>query len=188
MKNNALSALSKKELCELIELYAKNWLALDGVWFQSVEQKRGIEEAIEHDANAWSRYTRIEAARIKSFLNLPEYAGLEGLRQALTLRFYANLNRNEIIVEKNTLLYRTLECRVQKARQRKGMPFHPCKPVGLIEYSGFAEVIDPRFRCECVSCYPDVTDNRCACAWLFTLNGETASKNNGTKRKEEHKW
>lgn len=168
-KNRALDALSRDELCQLIELYSKNWLALDGVWFQSIEQKQGMNEAMEHDAAAWSRFTVIEAKRIKAFLNLPEQAGLEGLRRALALRFYANINQDEIILEGNTLLYRTVSCRVQCARSRKGMEYHPCKPVGLIEYSGFAKAIDPRISCTCVSCYPDITDDTCSCSWRFSL-------------------
>ena len=36
-KNSALSALSKEELLSLLEIYAKNWLAMDGYWFQSIE-------------------------------------------------------------------------------------------------------------------------------------------------------
>lgn len=170
MKHNAaLDALTKEQLIKLIKAYSKNWLALDGVWFQSVEQKSGMDEAMYHDAQAWRRFTVIEAKRIKKFLGLPDLAGLEGLKKALSLRFYANINEDEITIEGNTLLYRTLACRVQSARERKGMPFHPCKPVGEIEYAGFAQVIDPRITCECVSCYPDITDDTCACAWRFTL-------------------
>ena len=168
-KNQALERLSREELYELIEIYSKNWLALDGVWFQSVERELGMDQAMFHDAAAWSRFTEIEAARIKAFLHLPQRAGLEGLKAALSLRFYANLNRDASILEGNTLLCRTLDCRVQTARKRKGMPLHPCKPVGLIEYAGFARVIDDRITCECVSCYPEITDAGCACAWRFTL-------------------
>ena len=106
MKNFAIDRLSREELIELCEIYAKNWLALDGVWFQSIENKFGIGEALEHDANAWRRYTVIEAKRIKDFLQLPEKAGIEGLKKALSLRFYALLNEDEIITEENTLLYK----------------------------------------------------------------------------------
>ncbi len=165
----SLESLSREQLLELISLYSKNWLAMDGVWFQSVERKRGMEEAMYHDGEAWKRFTVIEARRIKAFLGLSEHPGLEGLRQALSFRFYANLNRDETILNGNTLLYRTLECRVQRARSRKGMELHPCKPVGLIEYAGFAREIDDRITCRCVSCYPEVTDETCSCAWLFTL-------------------
>ncbi|HOI26107.1 MAG: DUF6125 family protein [Paludibacteraceae bacterium] len=164
-----ISDLSREELIDLVHIYAKNMLALDGVWFQSVESKLGMEEAMEHDRNAWLRYTVVEARRIKEFLHLSEQAGLEGLKKALAFRFYAALNGDEIIVDGDTLIYRTLSCRVQNARARKGMPFHPCKSVGILEYTYFAKEIDSRFECEALSCYPDVTDESCACAWKFTL-------------------
>ena len=143
---------------------------MDGVWFQSIERKFGMEEAMFHDEEAWKRFTEIEARRLKSFLKLPEHPGLEGLKKALSLRMYANLNADEIIISENKLIYRTLECRVQSARKRKQMEFHPCKSVGIIEYSGFAKIIDSRITCECLSCYPEKTDNSCCCAWLFTLH------------------
>ena len=171
MKNEFIRSLSKEKLIQLLEDYSKNWLAMDGVWFQSVEQTRGMDEAMRHDAEAWRRYTLIEAKRIKQFLNLPEHPGLEGLALALQLRFYANLNEADLIwnKDKTTLTYRTRECRVQRARERKGMPFHPCKPVGEIEYAGFARTIDSRITCRCLSCFPDVTDPGCCCAWRFEL-------------------
>lgn len=169
MKNEFIQSLPKEKLVQLIEDYSKNWLAMDGVWFQSVEKKYGMDEAMYHDMEAWRRYTVIEARRIKQFLNLPEHPGLEGLAQALQLRFYTNVNEADLIWEDNgkVLIYRTRECRVQRARERKGMPFHPCKPVGEIEYAGFARTIDDRLACKCISCFPEVTDATCCCSWRF---------------------
>lgn len=63
MKNELLHGFTKEELIQLIELYSKNWLAMDGVWFQSIEKKYGMAEAMEHDANAWQRFTIIEAKK-----------------------------------------------------------------------------------------------------------------------------
>lgn len=166
----SLENLPKEKLIELLNIYAKNLLALDGTWFQSIERKRGMAEAVEHDENAWRRYTESEARRIKQFLGLPEQAGIEGLKQALPLRMNAIQHTIEMREEGNALLYRLLDCRVQTARARKGMPFHPCKSVGILEHAYFAQVIDSRFDCEAVSCYPDITDNTCSCAWKFTLN------------------
>lgn len=168
--NELLESLSKEELIELIGIYSKNWLALDGVWFQSIEEKLGMDEAMYHDECAWERFTVSEAKRIKEFLKLPEQAGIEGLSKALQLRFYANINKDSIEIDGNTLYYTAIDCRVQTARLRKGMPFHPCKSVGVLEYSGFAKTIDSRFTCECVSCYPDITDDTCCCKWKFILN------------------
>lgn len=168
--NEILSSFSKEELIELIGIYSKNWLAMDGVWFQSVEQKLGMDEAMYHDAEAWRRFTVIEAKRIKEFLHLPDNSGVEGLAKALKLRFYANINKDKIEIDGNVLTYTAVDCRVQTARRRKGMELHPCRSVGIIEYTGFAKTIDDRFICECVSCYPEITDDTCCCKWRFTLD------------------
>lgn len=111
MKNyDNLNAYSKDDLIRLIEIYSKNWLAMDGVWFQSVEQKLGMDEAMFHDGEAWWRFTVIEAKRIKEFLKLVENPGLEGLKKALGLRFYANINEDKIDICGNTLTYSTVHC------------------------------------------------------------------------------
>ncbi len=169
---NDLTKYTREELIELICIYSKNWLAMDGVWFQSVERRLGMDEAMYYDAEAWKRFTVIEARRIKEFLKLSERPGLEGLAAALKLRFYANLNNDRIELAGNTLIYTCVDCRVQRARERKCMPLHPCKYVGIIEYAGFAKTIDERISCECVSCYPDITDAGCCCKWRFTLAEE----------------
>ena len=172
MLNDTLRSLSREELLTLLELDAKNWLAMDGVWFQSVEQTSGMDAAMYHDAEAWRRFTVIEARRIKAFLGLDDHPGLEGLAKALPLRLDDRCNPTELRLENEKLLYKNVSCRVQSARARKGMPYHPCKPVGLVEYAGFAKTIDDRITCRCLSCYPDVTDESCACAWEFTLETE----------------
>ena len=169
MNSGEIDSLSREKLVELCGNFAKNWLAMDGVWFQSVERKFGMEEALWHDEEAWRRFTVIEARRIMSFLGLPERSGLDGLERALSFRLYAFLNRDETIREGNSLIYRVLTCRVQTARNRKGMAYHPCKNVGLIEYSGFAKTIDDRIETEVLSCHPDVVDDSCNCSWRFTL-------------------
>lgn len=170
MDYTRIEELPREKLLELIADFSKNWLAMDGVWFQSIESKFGMAEAMEHDENAWAKYTVIEANRIKRFLDLPERAGLSGLARALRFRSYSPLNRDSVEIHGNTLTYKVVSCRVQSARKRKGLEFHPCKSVGVIEYSGFALAIDERITAQCVSCYPDITDDSCACVWSFTLN------------------
>ena len=93
MKAMSLEELTKEQLEELVRIYARNLLALDGVWFQSVERGRGMDEAMAHDCAVWRRFTETEARRIKTFLGLPERPGLDGLEQALAFRFAALANR-----------------------------------------------------------------------------------------------
>ncbi|MGI5905622.1 MAG: DUF6125 family protein [Candidatus Pararuminococcus gallinarum] len=170
MDYKSIHDLPREKLLELCTNFAKNWLAMDGLWFQAVERDSGMDKAMEHDYTVWEQFTQIEARRIKKLLDLPDRAGLEGLAQALAFRLYAPLNEDSIVMEGNTLTYRVHNCRVQSARSRKGMSLHPCKQVGIVEYDGFAKVIDDRITAEAVSCYPDITIPDCACVWKFTLH------------------
>jgi hypothetical protein len=61
-----------------------------------------------------------------------------------------------------------VECRAQRARQRKGLEPFPCKRVGLVEYSQFALEVDARIETTCRHAPPDpVTD--AFCEWEFHL-------------------
>lgn len=170
LKAESIDGLSKEELLELNKIYAKNWLAHDGLWFQAIEEQYGIDMAIEMDKEAWRKFTVIEARRLISFLGLEKNSGIVGLKKALSFRLYASINEHEFMVEGNdVLIYRVKTCRVQAARRKKGMPDFPCKSVGIIEYSLFAKTIDERFETEVLSCYPDITDVDYNCIWKFTL-------------------
>src|ERR1039458_6327556 len=63
-------------------------------------------------------------------------------------------------------------CRVQEARQRKGLPDFPCKPVGTVEFETFAKSVDPRIVTECLRCPPDALKGQ-SCAWEFMLGAYT---------------
>lgn len=164
-----LQNLSKDQLIELLEMSAKNLVAMDGVWFQILEETEGMDKAMEVDAEVWTRYPKAEARRLKKFLGLGEHPGLEGLEKALRLNYNVMANETSIHWEGDALVFRIEVCRVQTARKRKGMEYHPCKPVGINEYTTFAQSIDDRIRVECLSCYPEVVDPTCGCAWKFTI-------------------
>ncbi|HEY67193.1 MAG TPA: hypothetical protein G4N97_02855, partial [Thermoflexia bacterium] len=70
-----LRQLSKDELIGLLEDAAKNWLAHDGLWFLAVEEKFGMETAIELDRRAWEQFTVIEARRIMRRLGIEPGGG-----------------------------------------------------------------------------------------------------------------
>lgn len=165
-----LQGLSKEELIEIIVDDAKNWLAHDGLWFQAVEQKFGIDTAIEIDTAAWEKFTVVEAKRIMARLGMEQGGGIPALVECLKHRLYARLNLQESLELTDTrVVFRMIDCRVQSARKRKGLPDFPCKSVGLVEYAGFARTIDPRIETRCIACPPDAHPDYFWCAWEFTL-------------------
>lgn len=173
---NAIENLTKEQLVELLRMASKNLVAMDGTWFQVLEERKGMDYAMEIDIAVWERYPISEARRLKKFLGLAEYPGLEGLAQALPLYYNTIANETSMHWEDDALIFRTDECRVQTARSRKDMEFHPCKPAGINEYTTFAQTIDPRIEVECLSCYPEITDPTCGCSWRFTLPNDAVDE------------
>jgi hypothetical protein len=167
----AMLAMPREQKLKFMGELAKNWLANDGIWFQSVERYHGMNDAKRCNDTCWTRFSPFEAWSIKQFLGLPEQAGLDGLKMGLQMRMYAFINRQSIIDEgSNAILFQMNDCRVQSARKRKGLPDYPCKSVGLVEYGYFAEAIDSRINTECVGCPPDSHPDEWFCAWRFTIN------------------
>ncbi len=163
--------LPREKLIELIDSLCKNWLANDGLWFQTIEFKNGMNDAKRCNDSCWSHFSPFEAWAIKRYLGLGETPGLEGLAQALSLRIYAKLNTQSIIPENdNSLLFQMNNCRVQAARNRKGLDDYPCKSAGLVEYSYFARAVDSRIKTECIGCPPDPHPKEWHCAWRFTID------------------
>jgi hypothetical protein len=163
-----ISQLPREDLLKLLEIYAKNWLAHDGCWFLAAEERFGLESAIELDARSWERFAVAEAQRIMQAFDIPSGSGLCGLERAFGYRLYAMINKQAgRRTEDGALEFRMIECRVQSARRRKGLPDFPCKPVGTVEFSQFARTIDPSIRTECVACPPDPVGTA-YCVWRFT--------------------
>jgi hypothetical protein len=166
--------LAEEDLSHALTDAAKNWLAMDGLWFQAVEHAYGMDIAISMDREVWRKFAVIEALRIKERLVLPERGGLDALETAFNSRLVTLLNKLEILrYDKDTLIVTIMTCRVQAARQKKGMAEFPCSSVGLIEFPVFASTIDARIVTECLSCPPQTLTGLPYCSWKFTLAVQT---------------
>jgi len=163
--------LPQEQLEALRNALAVNWLANDGVWFQAVEFKYGMNDAKRCNDSCWAHFSPFEAWSIKRLLNLPEKPGIAGLKKALEFRLYNFVNKQSFADEtENSIVFRMNECRVQVARKRKGLADYPCKSGGLVEYTTFAEAIDPRIKTEVIACPPDPHPDDYFCAWRFFID------------------
>lgn len=181
MTRTSFAAMTREELLQALEMFAKNWLAHDGCWFLAAERRHGLDEAIRLDADAWGTFAGVEARRILQTFGIPPAGGLRALEEALALRMYALVNQQHCEwVDDGRLRFLMDRCRVQETRRRKGLEDFPCRPVGEVEFSTFARTVDPRIRTTCLSCPPDAPAGG-ACVWEFSLAEITPS---GVERRE----
>jgi hypothetical protein len=150
--------------------FAKLWLAHDGLWFLAIEQKYGLEAAIEIDRMAWSGFAPVEARRIMKRIGIAPGGGIQALAKAFPERMYALLNEQQLeIISDKKAIFSMKSCRVQETRRRKGLPDFPCKDVGIAEFTEFAKAIDPRIKTKCLGCPPDKYNGEFWCKWEFTI-------------------
>jgi hypothetical protein len=162
--------MADEAMDELMKNTAINWLANDGVWFQTVEFSRNMTDAKACNDACWQYFSPFEAVSIKQLLGLPENPGLEGLKKALNFRLYACINIQSIVDEgPDSFVFQMNDCRVQAARKRKNLDDYPCKSGGTVEYTTFARAIDSRIQTECIGCPPDKHPEEWYCAWRFRI-------------------
>lgn len=165
-----LTDLSREDLIKLLKVYSKNWLAHDGCWFLVMEEKFGLDTAMELDARAWERFAVAEAKRIVKEFEIPKDGGLQSLEKAFRYRLYSVINKQKIEwINEKTMRFKMIECRVQKLRRQKELPDFPCKSVGEVEFSQFAKTVDPRIETKCITCPPDEVKDF-YCGWEFTID------------------
>lgn len=172
MSLQEIDDLSRDQLIGLLEDASLNWLAHDGLWFQAVESKFGTNTAIDCAKKSIGKYSELEANRIKKRFGLTK-GGIQTLIQALKFRMYHLINEQKFseVNDKRCVFY-MVGCRVQKSRQKKGLPDYPCKMVGIEEYTHFAHAIDPRIKTRCLACPPDKHTKNYWCAWEFYIEDD----------------
>lgn len=166
-----LADLEREKMESLIEALSLNWLANDGLWFQSIEFEHGMNDAKRCNDSCWSNFSPFEARSIKKLLKLEPDPGLEGLKLALGSRLYSNINTQSVTDEKeNSFVFQMNKCWVQDKRKARGLDDYPCKSAGLVEYAYFAREIDKRIKTECLGCPPDKHPDDWYCAWRFYID------------------
>ena len=66
------------------QYFHRCYTAVDGLWFVKVEEKHGLEAALEADDQVWRVLPKIQARMLKAMLNADQ--GMDALRECLTTK------------------------------------------------------------------------------------------------------
>ena len=156
-----LSQVSKEALLSL----QRNYLTCDGLWFLAVEEKYGLDVAVEIDLKVQEKLTPILAKRIAKVFGITEM-GIPGLAKTLRLDpvWAAYTHEWPVLTEKKSVI-RFTGCPTQEARIRDQRPEFPCKPVGVVWFEGLLKVFLPEAKVRCVFCPPDSHPADTWCEW-----------------------
>jgi hypothetical protein len=163
-----LEKLPKQILIELIRMYSRNWLTVDGLWFSGVEEKFGLDSALELDFRMWRIGSKIEAKRIKEILPLAG-SGLESVLRVINFMGWAASFGYRVDRSKDRALWTCTYCPPQVHRKKAGLPELPCRPTFEACFANVCEVVDPSVQVTCLICPPDPHPEDVWCQWEFSV-------------------
>jgi hypothetical protein len=164
-----IKAISKDKLPDFIFLHLRNLWAVDGLYYLGIEEQWGTNHATKIDQRVWEIMGKIEARRLKQFLNITEN-NIPALMHILQHSGWAlDLEEKEIEIHPKKAILRNVACRVQNTRIKNGLPEFGCKPVRLGYLKSFCKEINPAIKVTCSLCPPDKHPTNLWCEWIFNL-------------------
>ena len=155
---------------KLVELCSRISYTLDGLWFTLVEEKFGLDVALEIDVEVWRKLCLVQAKRIPKYFPIDEGSSIRNLIKVIELDpLLAVYKPKAVELTDNRAVLRLTDCPPQKARIRNGRGEFPCKSVGVALFTSYAEVIDPKVKVSCLTCPPDAHPSQFWCEWQFEI-------------------
>ena len=166
-----IDEIPREKIADFIFLHLRDMWAVDGLYYLGIEENWGTEAATEIDRKVWEIMGKIEARKLKDFLQLKNN-DIPSMIKALQHSGWAlDLDDKEIIIEKERAVVRNIKCRVQNTRLKKGLNEFGCKPVRWGFLKSFAKEFNPDIEVECIVCPPDKHPQNLWCQWEFVLRG-----------------
>jgi|Deesub1362B_J571_1020462.scaffolds.fasta_scaffold00016_83 hypothetical protein len=161
--------LDEKEKDEYINFLLRQYRLVDAFWFLGVEDRFGLNVAVELNEEVWEEMARRSAREIKRRFKLEE-RGLKGFIKALKYFPWATIVGYEVErTEDGRVVIKVPHCPPQEARLKSGKKEFPCKEMHYREFKFFAKEIDERIEVECIFAPPDERRD-IWCMWEFKLH------------------
>lgn len=164
--------IPQKRIADFIFMHLRNMWAVDGLYYLGIEEDFDTNAATEIDRKVWEIMGKIEARKLKKFLEL-EGNDIATMMNALRYSGWTlDLEDKEIFVEKDRAVLRNVKCRVQNTRLKKGLIEFGCKPVRWGFLKAFAQEFNPDIEVKCNVCPPDEHSSDLWCEWEFKMKGK----------------
>ena len=159
------------KLAELLKLYSRLFIVLDGLWYRAVREKMGNKKALACDERVWKRMCKYEMATIKRRLRIrgKDVIALMKAVQVCPLGLICKYKMK--IKNKNSAMFTVTYCPALDALEQegKGREAEICGTIGPKIQKGRASVFNPDIQVKCLKLPPRKSKDDICCQWEFSL-------------------
>lgn len=162
-----IESMSRGQLLDLLRLYSRMFLAMDGFWYLTLRESFGEGTAIDHDLRVWDRYIKHEYRLLRAFLD-EEGQDVAAFFRVLAFCTWARTFDMEWDIpapDRGSL--RVLHCPVLDALRREGEGRDEwyCRRVDRKLFEMQARHFNPHLKVLPVELPPRVRDQDICCSW-----------------------
>ncbi|RLI74147.1 hypothetical protein DRO97_06300 [Archaeoglobales archaeon] len=159
--------LKRNEKDEYISFLLRQYRLVDALWFLAVEDKFGLDIAVELNEKIWEDIGRRAAREMKRRFKIEE--GLKGFVKAIRYFPWSIIVGYEIEEKDDKVTIKVPHCPPQEARLKMGRKEYPCKEMHMKEFKSFAAEIDGKIEVKCLFAPPDKHKDYW-CMWEFVIS------------------
>ena len=165
------SDFSHSALADLLALYCKLYMAMDGFWYLTVKEKISNEEALACDIQTWEKACKYEMAKITKQLNI-QGNDVVALMKAIQVTPWMRQTQFEIEVkdENNAVLVVThCPTLIALEKEGEGRENEICNMVDQKLFKYYASFFNPDIEVKSLKLPPRKSKDEICCRWEFRL-------------------
>ena len=166
-----LTNFSYDTLVELLKLYSRFYMALDGFWYLSVKESASNDQALACDIKVWEKMGKYELSKITKLLNIQGNdvaAFIKGMQispwfRVIESKFELTNHNSAILTITNCPTLNALE------REGEGREHQICHIVEPKVFENYASFFNPAIEVKCLKSPPRTSKDEVCCQWQFSL-------------------
>ncbi len=162
---------ARDSLIDLINLYSRLYMGLDGFWYLSIKEKASNRDAVACDILTWQRASKYEMSRITRQFNI-QGKDVIALMKALQLTPWYWTVRTRIDIENpNRALLTITHCPTVDALEKEGegRENQICQIVEPEIFNAYCRYFSPDMKALCLKAPPRQSKDDIYCQWEFKL-------------------
>lgn len=166
-----LEQYTKETLIELLKVYSKLYISVDGFWYLSIKEEYGNEKALEYDIRVWDKMYRREYEGIATTLGIRERDVSSFLKIFLLTPWFHQVDYAVEIKSNNHAILTINRCPTLAALEKEGEGREKeiCTIVDVDYFEKFAKLFDSNMEFSPIKLPPRKRKEGFCCQWRLKL-------------------